>query len=154
MLPFSKYMKRKINKKLINQRFAKSKMYSRVLKEAIGEKVCPLCHMRWHTNPILKRDNGWMITENFQPYKNAQHHFVIISKKHRENFSELTSSDWQAIRNLAVWALRKFKIRGGGLAMRFGDTEHTGATVSHLHAHLIVPKIQNGKAKPVWFPFG
>ncbi len=147
-------MKRNPVKKIVDARFAKSKMYSKVLHEAIGEKVCPLCDMKWHTNPILKRSGGWMITENFQPYKNARHHFVIISKKHRENFLELTSSDWEAIRTLTAWTLRKFKIRGGGLAMRFGDTAHTGATVLHLHAHLIVPKIRNGKAKPVWFPFG
>ena len=29
------------------------------------------------------------------------------------------------------------KIKGGSLFLRFGDTDYTGGTVEHLHAHLI-----------------
>ncbi len=147
-------MNGKRNKRIINPRFAKSKRYANVLREAIGENVCPLCDMKWHTNPILKTENGWLITKSFQPYKNTRHHFIVVSKEHHEHLSQLTHADWRAIGNLVTWASRKFKIKGGGFAMRFGDTAHTGATVLHLHAHLIVPRTQNGKAKPVWFPFG
>jgi len=40
--------------------------------------------------------------------------------------------------------------------MRFGDSSVTGATVLHIHAHLIVPKIneKTKKARVVRFPIG
>jgi len=38
--------------------------------------------------------------------------------------------------------------------MRFGDSDYTGATVTHLHLHLMVPKLKRGKALTVEFPIG
>lgn len=39
--------------------------------------------------------------------------------------------------------------------MRFGNTDYTGATVSHLHAHLIYPEVDKSKkSKTVNFPVG
>jgi len=59
----------------------------------------------------------------------------------QENLPSLTPADWKDIAALQKWAIKKYKIQGGGIAMRFGDTSHTGATVAHLHMHLIVPKL-------------
>jgi len=146
----------KKTKKLIDPRFAKGKMYQGVMKEIAAAKVCPFCpeHFKWHTKPILLRKNGWLITENFNPYKNASHHFLIVGEKHREQFNDIKPKDWAAISYLANWVIKKFSLRGGGLTMRFGDSTYTGATVSHLHLHLLVPEVKNGKAKPVYFPIG
>ena len=57
---------------------------------------------------------------------------------------------------LANFAIKKYKIKGGALAMRFGDTNYTGASVAHLHFHIISPKInkKTGRAKTVNFPIG
>ena len=43
---------------------------------------------------------------------------------------------------------------GGGFCIRFGDTLHSGATVKHLHAHLIEPDVKNKKYEPVSFYIG
>ena len=143
-------------KKFIDARYAKSRMYKDVLADVKKAAVCPFCPetFKWHTNPILKTRGNWLITESFQPYKNTNHHFLIIGKKHKEHIRELTATDWKEIVWLTTWAAKKYSLQGGGLAMRFGDTAHTGASVSHLHAHLIVPKMKNSRAVPVWFPFG
>ena len=144
------------NKKVVDTRYAKTTQYRKVLTEIKGAKVCPFCPktFKWHTNPILKTVGNWLITESFQPYKNTAHHFLIIGKRHKEQLTELSPRDWTEISGLQKWAIKKFGLKGGGLAMRFGDTAHTGATVSHLHMHLIVPKLKRGRAIPVWFPFG
>ena len=55
---------------------------------------------------------------------------------------------------LGTWAVQKFELKGGALAMRFGETTYTGASVCHIHAHLIVPKTEKGKALTVEFPIG
>jgi diadenosine tetraphosphate (Ap4A) HIT family hydrolase len=140
--------------KLVDSHYAKSGFYKKVLTEVKGEDVCPLCTLKWHTNPILKTAGAWFITETFQPYPNAVLHFLIIGKRHKEKLNELTAGDWKEISTLQKWAVKKYHIQGGGIAMRFGDTAHTGATVAHLHMHLIVPKLDHGRAVPVMFPFG
>jgi len=57
---------------------------------------------------------------------------------------------------LVNWAIKKWKIRGGGVAMRFGKTDYTGASVSHLHFHIISPELDKKKkrSKIVSFPIG
>ena len=150
-------MREKKSKKiLIDPRYAKGSKYTKVIKEIQNEGVCPFCpaSFKWHTKPILKTEGNWFITENFNPYKNTQHHFLIIGKKHKELLSELTMLDLQAVWSLACWAIKKFQIEGGGIILRFGDTLYTGATIKHLHLHLIKPSIKAGKVKPVFFPIG
>ncbi len=150
--------KRLGRKKFVDRRFAKGKEYRAVIEAIAKERVCPFCpeNFRWHKNPILKRRGAWFITKSSWPYKNTKFHFIILTLKHKENFGELSQQDWKQIISLAKWAISKFEIKGGGLAMRFGETVYTGATVCHLHAHLIVPQLKPDKrtAKTVMFPIG
>lgn len=151
------FMAVKKGNKVVNIRFAKSAEYKAVLTTIAGTKLCPFCpeNFRYHKNPILRRSKGWLLTESSWPYKNTQKHFLIISLKHKENLSQVSASDMSAILGLSTWAVKKFKLKGGALAMRFGDTDYTGASVSHIHAHLIYPKLgKKGVAETVNFPIG
>lgn len=142
-------------KKLVDPRNARAPGYKEIIEEAAAEKECPLCPpMKWHPNPILEDDGRWLITKNSHPYEHTQHHLLIISKKHIEELRDLADEDLTSILKLIKWASRKFNIQGGGLTMRFGDTLYTGATIKHLHAHLIVPTVEDGKVLPVYFPIG
>ena len=143
-------------KKVVDPRFAKGGRYKQVIREIERVGVCPFCpeNFKWHTKPILKRKGDWLITENFNPYKNTRHHFIVIKKTHKERFEELAANDWRDLSYLVAWTIKNFKLKGGGFAMRFGETAYTGATVCHIHAHLIVPQVLRGKAKTVWFPIG
>jgi diadenosine tetraphosphate (Ap4A) HIT family hydrolase len=142
--------------RLVNTKFARGLAYQKAMKEIVAAGVCPFCpeNFKWHTKPILRGDGNWFITENFRPYANAKYHFVIINKAHYENLKDIKSSDLVSIFNLANWAVKKFKIKGGGVTLRFGDSDFTGATVTHLHFHLISPNIKNGVITPVYFPIG
>ena len=145
-----------MKKTLVNRANARTGWYRSMLGDIQKERVCPLCPktMRWHNKPILKHHRGWLITENFNPYKNTERHLIVIGSAHKERLEELSARDWGAITHLLNWAIKKFKIEGGAIAMRFGDTRWTGATVAHLHAHLIVPKMTRGKTQSVTFPIG
>ena len=145
--------------KVVDPRFARDRGgYKDVINQIAGEAKCPFCpdNFKYHKNPILKRLGRWFITRSTWPYENTQYHFLIMSTAHHEELRELTDSDWLAVLKLAQYAVKKFKLPGGGLAMRFGETTYTGATVCHLHAHLIVPELneKKGVAKTVWFPVG
>lgn len=146
-----------MKKKVVDPRYAKSEEYSKVINTIADEAKCPFCpdNFKYHKNPILKEEDGWFITQNSWPYTGTKHHLIMICREHKEQFSDLTTGDWEAIRTLVNWAVKSYDIPGGGLAMRFGETAYTGATVVHLHAHLIVPELdESGLAIPVNFPFG
>lgn len=139
----------------VDPRYAKTEQYRRDMEEIVSEGVCPLCPpLKWHTRPTLQDDGKWFITENSHPYPHTKHHLLIISRRHIELLSELTPEDLKSILDLSNWAINEFDIKGGGLIMRFGETLFTGATVKHLHAHLIVPKVDGDQVSPIYFPIG
>ncbi|MBI5401551.1 HIT domain-containing protein [Candidatus Wolfebacteria bacterium] len=142
--------------KFVNPRFAREGEYKNVIQTIIKEGKCPFCpeNFKYHKNPVLKNTKSWFITKSSWPYKNTKEHLIIIGKKHKENFRDIKLNDFKEIILLTNWAIKKFKIKGGGLTLRFGDTNHTGSSVAHIHFHLIAPKIKNNKSVPVNFPIG
>lgn len=152
-----KNRKMKIETRVVNPRFAKGKEYRNVINTIDNIGHCPFCpeNFKYHKKPILRKSNGWILTENSWPYKNAEKHFIIISEDHKETLNDIKHRDLDSILRLSSWAVRKYRILGGALMMRFGESDYTGATVTHMHAHLIYPSItKNGKSKTVNFPVG
>lgn len=148
----------KTNKAGIAKQYAKNENYRKTLEKIEKTDKCPFCpdNFKYHKNPILKEFQGWMATANSWPYPDTQHHFIFIAKEHKENFSDLTDQDMQAVKYLVNWIIDEYKIKGGGLTLRFGEQKYTGATVRHLHFHLIVPELNHETklAKTVPFPIG
>jgi hypothetical protein len=147
-----------MSKKFVDPRYAKSGEYKKVLNRIAGKKICPFCpkNFKFHKSGILKKIGSWFITECGWPYTHASHHFLIIGRRHKEKIEQVSPKDFREILDLVKWARKEYKIEGGALAMRFGDTRFTGATVVHLHAHFIVPQIypDGSVKKPVLFPIG
>lgn len=113
------------------------------------DKVCPFCmkhFLKYHTKPILMNGKHWVLTENFQPYEGATHHLLAVSKKHTTRFENLSPAAQSELFKLFGAELRKRRVKGGALFMRFGDTEYTGGSVEHLHAQL-VSGTRRGKGK-------
>src|SRR5690348_14472676 len=110
--------------KVVDPRFAKSGEYKEVINTIAAKGKCPFCpdNFRYHKEPILKEEGDWLITKNSWPYKNSQHHFIVICKTHKELLPEVTVDDWVAISSLMNWAIKEFNLKGGGIAMRFGET--------------------------------
>ena len=143
---------------VVNRRNARKGGYQTVIDTIHKQGKCPFCkeNFAYHKNPILKRKNGWFISKNSWPYKNTKYHFIIIGEKHKEKFSELTKNDFEAVSYLTNWVIKKFKIPGGALTMRFGDTNLTGASVTHLHFNVLSPQRdkKTKRSKTVTFPIG
>ncbi|MFA6300865.1 MAG: hypothetical protein WC609_00775 [Candidatus Paceibacterota bacterium] len=115
---------------------------------------CPFCP-RNLVLKALKKEGGWRIFNRSWKGESTEMHFLIIGVEHKTNLGELFSSDWVSINSLVKWTVDEYNIRGGGLAVRFGDTDYSGATIGHLHFHLIVPKMgDDGLSRPVNFPIG
>ena len=162
-----------MKKIFVNIKNARKGEYKKVIEEIAKTGKCPFCKenfrypsrgegsrrknfFAYHKKPIFKRKNGWFLTRVNWPYENTRCHLMILGEKHRENFSELKKKDFEAVFYLTRFAIKKYKIKGGALAIRFGDTDYTGASVAHLHFHLICPKInkKTRRSKTVNFPIG
>lgn len=96
-----------------------------------------------HKKPILHRTQHWLITESQWPYQNTEKHILFITKRFVEKPSELTSAEWLDLQTCICWTEENLGIDGGGFAMRFGNTTKSGATVKHLHAHIVVPNLES-----------
>lgn len=89
------------------------------------------------------------MTNNMYPYKNAKHHILLIHKEHIENISEMSNGAWIELHDIFLRATERSKIPGGTMFIRFGDTKFTGASVSHLHAHLVSSDPDNPEYTPL-----
>jgi diadenosine tetraphosphate (Ap4A) HIT family hydrolase len=98
---------------------------------------------------IVYESAHWYSIENDHAYAGTQHQIVIISKKFHTDMDTLSLEEWNDYLAHIKTIKKMYLITGGGLTMRFGDTEISGATVRHLHGQLIIPK--KGKAVAAWF---
>lgn len=143
--------------KKVNIKNTDSKEYAAVLRKIEKDKVCPFCEkhfLKYHTRPILKKGKHWILTENFNPYPGTTHHLLMVSRKHVDHFEKLRPAACAELFSIFKAEVRKRKIRGGGMFMRFGDGDYNSSSVGHLHAHLIVGVKRNKDTDLLLAPLG
>ena len=146
----------KAKKEFVNLEAAKfhddGGVYLDLVRRIQNDGVCPFCPgnlEKYHTKPILKEGEYWIMTDNASPYKHAKHHILFIHKKHIENVVDLSDEASQELLEIVRAEAKKRNIQGGTFYMRFGNTAYTGASVSHLHANLISPDTDNLNREPI-----
>lgn len=114
-----------------------------VMEKIAEHGDCPFCPEnleRYHRNPIVRRGEHWLLTENQWPYDHTRIHMLAIAAYHAEALEDLQEGAFEELGDHFRWASKEHAITAGGIAMRFGsDIASNGATVRHLHAHLIQP---------------
>ena len=114
---------------LANTREEKQKS---VMEEIAEAKHCPFCRenlYKYHQQPILKESKFWIVTTNQWPYPHTKHHFLLIYKVHAVNFSDLSLAAGQELFELIAEIEESYQIKGGGLVIRFGDTDYSAGTI-------------------------
>jgi diadenosine tetraphosphate (Ap4A) HIT family hydrolase len=128
-----------------------------VMQEIIDADHCPFCSenlAKYHTQPILKEGKFWLVTTNQWPYTFTKLHLLFIHKNHITTLQEMDPAAGKELIELAQWAEAAYQVPGGGLAMRFGDTDYSAGTVAHLHAQFLVPDIEAEGYEPVRIKIG
>lgn len=103
-------------------------------------RICPFCRKHFeknHKEPILREKRWWLVTKNDYPYDGTKIHLLFIYKKHIDSADKISKTGMVELLEHIKWAKKKFKMLGAGFVMRYGDHDYTGATITHLHAHLI-----------------
>jgi len=123
---------------IVNKGNARDGIYKETIEKISKDGVCPFCneHLdKYHKNPVDEY-NHWLVTDNQYPYKPTKVHKLLIHKAHIENISQISRQAWIELQNI-IDTLVQQNINGGTFLLRFGDTLYTGASVTHLHAHII-----------------
>lgn len=132
----------------LNLENARSEDQRRVMERLSEEGKCPFCpegiaeqELRGEARPVIRGGTYWHVRENNWPYENTRAHLLVILDRHAEQLGELSPLEWAELLDHIQWAEAEYQITGGGFGIRFGDIRVNGATVSHLHAHIITPAI-------------
>ena len=123
-----------------NATIVKRGNYAHILKKIIADGLCPFCEKHlstYHTEPILYRSKYWLITKNAWPYEGTKFHFLCIAIPHIEATEHIPSLMWGDLLKLYGKLVKEHAIKGATLVLRSGDTTYTGASVNHLHGHII-----------------
>jgi len=131
-----------LNPSGLNMQNARTPEQVALMQKIIDDGVCPFCaeyFKKYHPKPIIKETEYWFFTENMSPYKGTKYHFLMVYKpSHVRKPSDVAPEALADLFVLANWAIEEYKIPGGSIFMRFGDTRYTGSSVEHLHAHLLM----------------
>lgn len=144
-------------KQFVNLDNARLPEQRRVMEDIESNQDCPFCPDyldKYHKEAILKKGAHWILTRNQWPYKNTDLHLLAIAAYHAERLSDLRPGSFDELQDQMVWAEEEFGVVAGGIAMRFGDVSRNGATVRHLHTHLIVPALDKPINQKVRFKIG
>jgi diadenosine tetraphosphate (Ap4A) HIT family hydrolase len=146
--------------KFINFSTIRHEAQREVMEEIRRQGHCPFCleHLaKYHKNPIIQTGQFWLLTENQWPYDKVKHQLLAIHKTHIEHLKDLAPEAGKELIELFAAEAKKRGLAGGGLAIRFGQSEHGnyGSSVLHLHAHLIEPDLEKLGETEAWkFKFG
>lgn len=138
--------KRVSNTDTVNMAHVREEKQRETMERSVRDGVCIFCkeHLhKYHTLPILKQNRSWLVTENQFPYEGTRAHLLFINKRHIRHLSEVHREEWADLAPLVRWVNKQYGIDGGALFFRFGDTNLTSATISHLHGHIITGEHQH-----------
>ena len=113
--------------------------YASVIQDIAKQGVCPFCAeniANYHKKEITTK-KFWLVTESMYPYKPTRKHFLLIHREHIAHIQEISAEAWVELQEIIKDLTLSNDITGGSLMLRFGDTKFTGASVTHLHAHII-----------------
>jgi len=107
--------------------------------EAAG--ICLFCpdSLRAHARQgVLFETKHWAVTPNAYPYRGTSLHLLVVPHQHVNDMLDLDDEAgadfWAALRLIRD----QFELAHYGLGVRNGDCRFTGATIVHVHAHVLV----------------
>ena len=141
----------------VNMRHVRTEAQQSLYERIQGAKVCSFCEdfcrgkePAFHPNPVILDMKYWVLTECFPKLEGAKEHFLVVStfldqeEKH-PLFPTLPAEAWAEFGVLLQWTITRYQLPGGAFFFRFGDTDYTGASISHLHGHIVFGGAKEGE---------
>lgn len=124
------------------------------MKDLAERGVCAFCpeHIdKEHREPVELQTEHWMVAKNDYPYEGTKLHLLLIPKVHVHTLSKLSRPALHDLTDLIVSIEKKWGLTHYAVGIRSGDMHHTGGSVEHLHAHLVVGDTEADDHQPVRF---
>jgi diadenosine tetraphosphate (Ap4A) HIT family hydrolase len=100
--------------------------------------VCLFCPPYLETvQRVVHRGPLWTVTTNKFPYTNTRLHLLLVPDEHVTDMTGLTEESRREFWAVLQWVVSHYALSYYGLAVRNGDCAYTGATIAHLHVHLL-----------------
>jgi ATP adenylyltransferase len=99
---------------------------------------CPKPLREEGTHEILWEGAHWTLTPNAYPYKGTTLHLLLLPHDHVTDLADLPEPAQLEFFQALRWTRTHYALTHYGLGVRNGDCRHTGGTIRHLHAHLLV----------------
>jgi len=136
---------------VVNMRHVRTRGQKKLYQKIARARICSFCvdfckgqAPTYHPLPIIREGKWWAVTNNMIPQQNAKLHLLVVLKQHRI-FPSLPSEAWSEFGEHLNWVIKKYKLPGGGFYSRFGNSDYTGASVSHLHFNIIFGGAKSGE---------
>jgi ATP adenylyltransferase len=107
--------------------------------EAAG--ICLFCpeSLRSHARQdVLFETRHWAVTPNAFPYRGTKLHLLVVPQRHVNDMLDLDEEAladfWTALKRIR----ERYSLDHYGLGVRNGNCSFTGATIAHVHAHVLV----------------
>ncbi|MEK7662280.1 MAG: hypothetical protein AAB355_02175 [Patescibacteria group bacterium] len=140
----------------VNVVHAHTERYRQMLEDIARDGVCPFCvdfcrgnPPKYHPHPKIIETECWVVTKNVQPIEGSVYHLLLVAKDHVTNPWSLQKDAWADLQEVLAELHAKHGINHGALLHRFGDTNSTGGSVTHLHAQLIVGVSRKENTEPL-----
>lgn len=112
--------------------------------EAAGR--CVFCDL---DQEILYESEHWTVTPNEFPYPGTRLHLLLVPHEHVTDLLDLSPPAQQDFWPTLAWVRTHYTLTFYGLGVRCGDCARTGATITHVHAHVIVGDVEDPTHQPV-----
>ena len=114
---------------------------------------CPDVFLRRARQEILWETEHWTVIPNEFPYKGTALHLLAVPHEHATDLLDLTSAAQHDLWNALTKIRERFDLKYYGLGVRNGDCKFTGATIAHVHAHVLVGDAGSADEVPVRMRF-
>lgn len=118
--------------------------------EAAGKDPMALENVDQDAQKILFQTEYWHVSENRYPRAGSKISFLVVAVGPVYEIEEISPEMWLDLQKIWQRLVKEYKIAGGGICMRFGDPAKSGASLTRLHAHIIMPE----DGEKVRFPIG
>lgn len=137
-----------------NLRTSRSAKQTGQMSDLAARGICAFCPEHIHTEqrePIELQTHHWTVKKNDYPYEQTKLHLLLIPKEHVATLSELTHDALLDLPETIVKVEKQWKLKHYAVGIRSGDMHHTGGSVEHLHAHIVVGDTDAPDHEPVRF---
>lgn len=81
--------------------------------------------------------NHWFIKNNDFPYSGTKLHVLVVPKRHVTELEDLSGEEFLELQQMFTWINKKYDVEGASMFLRYGNMNYNGATLSHIHFHIL-----------------